>query len=99
MIGARNHLRGPLSTGIVKFTMAASGATAPGQCIFKNRDTKNFMPIEMLVKLGPQGTHKVFCFHGRWSDIRERSPFNRRGWAVQERLLSPRTMHVATPVT
>jgi hypothetical protein len=38
------------------------------------------------------------CFYDWWEDVRRNKPLSQRGWVVQERLLSPRTIHFATPV-
>ena len=78
-------------------TIAASEATEPHHGLFKSRDMRSLTPFKVLFT--PEDRSKSYCcFYDWWADICETKPLSLRGWVVQERLLSPRTMHFATPV-
>jgi hypothetical protein len=78
-------------------TIAASEATEPHHGLFKTRDTSSLTPFKVLFT--PEGrSESYYCFYDWWPDVSEKKPLSKRGWVVQERLLSPRTIHFASPV-
>jgi hypothetical protein len=78
-------------------TIAASEATEPHHGLFKNRDTIPFTPFNVHFTLEDR-SESYYCFDDRWIEVCHKTPLHQRGWVVQERLLSPRTIHFATPV-
>jgi hypothetical protein len=79
-------------------TIAASEATEPHHGLFKNRDTSSLTPFKVLFTPDDR-SESYYCFYDWWwPDVCGKKPLNQRGWVVQERLLSPRTIHFATPV-
>jgi hypothetical protein len=78
-------------------TIAASEAMEPHDGLFKTRDTISFTPFNMIFILEDR-SESYYCFYDQWPEVCEKKPLNQRGWVVQERLLSPRTIHFATPV-
>ncbi|KAF2810865.1 HET-domain-containing protein, partial [Mytilinidion resinicola] len=77
--------------------IAASEASEPHQGLFKTRDTLEFTPFKVCFT--PEDQPKdYYCLLDWWKDMRKTSPLSKRGWVVQERLLSPRTIHFATPM-
>jgi hypothetical protein len=78
-------------------TIAATEATEFHHGLFKNRDASSLAYFKVLFT--PEDRSKSYCcFYDRWQDVCEKKPLSQRGWVVQERLLSPRTIHFATPV-
>jgi hypothetical protein len=78
-------------------TLAASEATEPHHGLFKNRDTSSLSPFKIFFTPEDQ-SKSYYCFYDWWPDVCDTKPLSQRGWVVQERLLSPRTIHFATPV-
>jgi hypothetical protein len=78
-------------------TIAASEATKPHHGLFKNRDTSSLTSFRVLFTLEDL-SKSYYCYYDRWQDVGEKKPLSQRGWVVQERLLSPRTIHFVTPV-
>jgi hypothetical protein len=77
-------------------TIAASEAIAPDQGLFKERETQLFTPFKLSFYIGSY-KHQAVCNYDPWNLVCMGSPLSQRGWATQERLLSSRTVHFATP--
>lgn len=74
-------------------TIAATGASNPSEGLFFDRNPAFVPPFRAII--GRDGQEKaVAVTAGGWCrDKLEKEPLNRRGWVLQERLLSPRILH------
>ena len=74
---------------------AACTSTSPGEGFFRERDAGVGGPFSLEWEWLDHTARFVVFFD--WFDtITRYSPLYRRGWVVQERLISPRTMHFST---
>ncbi|KAH8665083.1 heterokaryon incompatibility protein-domain-containing protein [Tricladium varicosporioides] len=77
--------------------IAASESDGPGYGLFRQKDPSLWTPFS--VKFRTDFIEDDYlCFHNQWHTVRDKSPLSKRGWVAQERLLSPRTIHFASPV-
>lgn len=75
--------------------IAACMATNSGEGLFDNRDAILGAPFRFEWEWLDHAS--MFTAYFDWFDIVTKySPLYRRGWVVQERLISPRTMHFST---
>ncbi|KAF2111357.1 heterokaryon incompatibility protein-domain-containing protein [Lophiotrema nucula] len=75
--------------------IAASMSDAPSQGLISQRSAEICDPVNISVRFGK--IEQIYsCYYDAWEDIAGVTPLNRRGWVIQERLLSPRTIHFAS---
>jgi hypothetical protein len=75
--------------------IAASMSDKPSQGLRSHRSSETCDPVHIRARFG-QDEQVYSCYYDAWGDIAGVAPLNRRGWVVQERLLSPRTAHFAS---
>jgi hypothetical protein len=76
--------------------IAATAASEGSETLFAQRNPLLISPF--TIEIDWKGHQKEYlCFRGavRYSGF-IKSPLNRRGWVIQERLLSPRTIHFSS---
>ncbi|KAH7363965.1 heterokaryon incompatibility protein-domain-containing protein [Rhexocercosporidium sp. MPI-PUGE-AT-0058] len=83
---------------VYKNTLCNIAASGPHIGLFSVRDP--FALIPLRIDFNPETTvlEPYYCFYDWWESVRQETPISRRGWVVQERLLSPRTIHFSTPI-
>jgi len=76
--------------------IAATGSSDAGGGLFQERNTTWVTPNKVRIQY--EGHDKIYSasLMDPWGKWISRSTLNRRGWVVQERLLSPRTLHFAS---
>ncbi|KAF2498511.1 HET-domain-containing protein [Lophium mytilinum] len=74
-----------------------SGPGLFGQKLSEQDDPFDWRPFWINLRTS-RGTQKFICFQDRWKEFEECSPLNSRGWVLQERVLSPRTIHFGSPM-
>lgn len=79
------------------FNLAASESLNPRHGLSAGRYPLLWTPLRIRVR-SYSLDEDHFVFHDRWNTVIEDSPLSKRGWVVQERLLSPRTIHFASPI-
>jgi hypothetical protein len=74
--------------------IAASSAKGASEGFFGQRDPSSIVPVTVSVKLDQLEKDNYFIYNSiLWSTEISSSPLNSRGWVLQERILSPRTLH------
>jgi hypothetical protein len=75
--------------------LAATGSSRTYGGLFQERDVSNIAPTT-TIKI--KGTETTYCVMGNktWCSEISNAPLNNRGWVLQERMLSPRTLHYAS---
>lgn len=75
--------------------IAATGSSDNGGGLFQERNTHWVTPSKVHIQY--KGHDKVYSasLDGLWGKYINRATLNRRAWVLQERLLSPRTLHFA----
>ncbi|KAF2805678.1 HET-domain-containing protein [Mytilinidion resinicola] len=79
------------------FNIAASESDVSSHGLFRQKDNSLWKPFRIKFRTSLIDKD-YFCFYDRWKGFEDETPLNARGWVLQERLLSPRTIHFATPV-
>lgn len=76
--------------------IAATGSSENGNSLFRERNTHWVTPSKVRIQY--EGHDKIYSASLRdlWGKWISRSMLNRRGWVLQERLLSPRTLYFAS---
>ncbi|KAL2135825.1 hypothetical protein VTI74DRAFT_6754 [Chaetomium olivicolor] len=81
-------------------TIAATGAADCAEGLFMERPAQRYPAVSCALPSWTTPEEKVETLHIRpstrtplWWDMVVKSPLYRRGWAVQERALSPRILH------
>lgn len=76
--------------------IAATGGSDNGGGLFQERNRHWVTPNKVRIRY--EGHDKVYLatLNDPWGKWISRSSLNRRGWVLQERLLSPRTLHFAS---
>ena len=77
--------------------IAASEADGHRQGLLKQKDPSHWSSFRVRFKTNTL-EEDYLCFLDAWEYIKYGAPLNRRGWVLQERLLSPRTIHFASPI-
>ncbi|KAF2430259.1 HET-domain-containing protein [Tothia fuscella] len=76
------------------FTIAVSHANKPEEGLFCSRDGSLYKPLRLKIVTTDTLTPRYWqleCF-GKFDEELDRAPLTRRGWVLQERLLSPRIL-------
>ena len=74
--------------------VAATGASNSDQGCFFDRDTSLISPCIVKSEWNNKSNHDYHIIEAFfWTEQVSNAPLNRRGWVVQERLLSPRVLH------
>jgi hypothetical protein len=76
--------------------IAATGSSQTHGGLFQGRDISKITPATMSIK--SKGQETTYCFPDNeiWCSEITNAPLNNRGWVLQERMLSPRTLHYAS---
>jgi len=76
--------------------IAATGAEKATDALIYHRDPCVVLPTTVYIDVGgvPRGKYAIYDFQSWSREINERR-INTRGWVFQERLMSPRTIHVS----
>jgi hypothetical protein len=76
--------------------IAATSSSDNGGGLFQERNTHWVTPNKVRIQY--EGHDKIYLasLYGPWGKWISRSALNKRGWVLQERLLSPRTLHFAS---
>ncbi|KAH6681714.1 hypothetical protein B0J14DRAFT_557124 [Halenospora varia] len=75
--------------------IAATHASNSHDGLFCSRDPRN---LSLHLKFGYESRHDTFqvVHEQNWEATVNHAPLNRRGWVIQERLISPRIIHFAS---
>ena len=76
--------------------LAATGGSDNGSGLFQERDPHRVTPSRVRIQY--EGHDKIYLasLYEPWGKWISRSTLSRRGWVLQERMLSPRTLHFAS---
>jgi hypothetical protein len=75
--------------------IAATGSSDYGGGLFQERNTHWVTPNKVRIQYKGHDKTYLASLLDPWGKWISRSALNRRGWVLQERLLSPRTLHFA----
>ncbi|KPM43820.1 hypothetical protein AK830_g2815 [Neonectria ditissima] len=75
-------------------TLAASGSESPDDSLFRDRDLDFIRPGKIQSSLFSDGPRSVYIYDAEYWDRQvSEGPLQTRGWALQERYLSPRALY------
>lgn len=77
------------------FNTAASESDGPSYGLFREQDQSHLTPFRVNFRTSRLEDNYI-CYIDSWSDVQNETLLSTRGWVLQERLLSPRTIHFAS---